>query len=174
MKFIFFLRSASCRELFLTSCWWPEFYFLFFQSFSDPVSHTACAHLFTVTPFEHKHCFRYERTRYGLEVPSLCCDATSIQASARGRELEQWQHRECAKTLSWLCWQSRIRGRSCHEQSLLHMAERIPEGTRRRQQTISLQNANSCGIRTCVNAESRGSGRVVASGDDHEMRLDDD
>ena len=147
---------------------------LFFWSFSTPVSHTACAHPFTQS-LRSSTSTLFVRT-YSVRIGGsiLCCDATSIQASARGCELEQWRHCECAKTLSWLSWQSRIRGRSCPVQSLLHMAERIAEGTRRRQQTISLENANSCGIRTCVNTEPRGFDRVVASSDDHEIRLDDD
>ena len=55
------------------------------------------------------------------------------------------------------------------------MAERIPEGTRRRHRTISGENAVSdCGIGTSASPDSRGSDRVVANSNDHEIRRDDD
>ena len=53
------------------------------------------------------------------------------------------------------------------------MVGRIPEGTRRRHRTTSLENPNSCGIRTRTNTDFRGSDRVMASSEDREI-LDDD
>ena len=91
--------------------------FLFFGRSQLPSLKPACAHLFS------------QPLLSSIGGSILYCDATSIQASGRDRELEQCQHCECAKTHSWLSWQSKIRGRSRHELSLLHMAERIPEGT---------------------------------------------
>ena len=42
------------------------------------------------------------------------------------------------------------------------MAERIPEGTKRRHRMISVENACSdCGIRTRTNTDSRGTDRVA-------------
>ena len=101
----------------------------FFLSLSAPISHIASAHLFT-QPLRSRTSIWFVR-QYSVRIGGcvLCCGATSTQASGRDRELEQCQHCECAKTHSWLSWQIRIRGRFCHEQSLLHMAERIPEGT---------------------------------------------
>ena len=60
--------------------------------------------------------------KYSVQIGGsiLCCGAAATQESVRDRELEQCQHCECAKAHSWLSWQSRIRGRSCREQSLLH------------------------------------------------------
>ena len=114
-----------------------------------------------------------ESTQCGLE--ELSCDAASAQACA-GEE-GQWQC-DCAETHSRLSSELEkrwIRGRSCHEKSLLHMAERISEGTKRGHRTIALENANSdCGVGTRANADSRGSDRVMASSDDRGMRLDND
>ena len=63
-----------------------------------------------------------------------------------------------------------IRGKS-----LFHVAERIPEGTKRRRGTISVEIADSdCGIGTRASTVSRGSNRVVANSNGHETRLDAD
>ena len=56
-------------------------------------------------------------------------------------------------------------GRSAHDESLFHMAERIPEG---------VENAIPEEARVKIETASRGSNRVVANSNDHEVRLDAD
>ena len=65
-------------------------------------------------------------------------------------------------------------GRSAHDESMFHMAERIPEGTKRKR-GVSVETVHSrTGTDNRLGIASRGSNRDVASSDDHELRHDDD
>ena len=66
----------------------------------------------------------------------LSCSAATVQACAGGRE--QWHRAEAHQRVSSELEWSGIPGRSCHEKALFHMAERIPEGTKRCRGTISV------------------------------------
>ena len=57
----------------------------------------ACAHLFTQSLRSSTGVWLVRKYSVWIGGSILCCDATSVQALARGRELEQWQHCECAK-----------------------------------------------------------------------------
>ena len=95
----------------------------------------------------------------------MFCDATSVEALARGRELQQWQHCECAKP----------RGSA---DSARFETDPVMNSHGFTWQKASLKDTNEDNKRCLgecrLNTESRGSDRVVASSDGHEIRLDDD
>ena len=94
-----------------------------------------------------------------LEQSKRLCDA-------------QHSDSEAAQGLSRKMEQSA--GGSTHDESMFHIAERIPEGTKR-QRGVSVEKVDfRRGIDNGLGTASRGSDRDVAISDDHELRHDDD
>ena len=93
-----------------------------------------------------------------------CCNSPSVGKRVKTRE----PRRSASEGQQLAGHGDRIQGRSCHEESLFHMAEHIPEGTNeRRHGTFPVGSTDSGrGTGTCTNdAASCGC-------NDHEIRLD--
>ena len=113
---------------------------------------------------------RTETPRCEIHSRAVSSDAATDEASA-GRSDPERRVRlvEATQGLSREMVQSS--GRSTHDESLFHMAERIPQGTRRNRR-VSVEDADSDKrVRGGIETASRGSKRAVANSNDHEIRL---
>ena len=100
-------------------------------------------------------------------------DAAGDEASARRSEPERSVR--LAKSTQGLSHEmGQSAGRSTHDESVFHMAERIPESTKR-ERGVSVEKVDSRrGTDNRLGTASRGSNRDVAFSDCHELRHDDD
>ena len=142
-------------------------FFVFLVVLSSHLSHCMRISLHPVTSFEHKYfvCTKVLGTDWTIYLVLRCHFHASVWTRSRAGAVAALRVHQNASVAQLAEQDSR---------QMLHIAERIPEGTRRRQQTIFWENANSCGSRTCDNTESHGSDRVMATTDGHEIRLHDD
>ena len=115
-----------------------------------------------------------DRVRYEQQAQRLFKRDAAVDEASAGRSEPERSVRlaEAAQGLSRDVGQGA--GRSTHDESMFHMAERIPKGTKRKRE-VSVEKVHSRrGTDNRLGTASRGSNRDVAISDDHELRHDDD
>ena len=122
---------------------------------------------------EHILSLGTEPQRCEIHLQKMSRDAAADEASAgRSKPERSVRLAEATQELSREMGQSA--GRSTHDESMFHMAERIPEGTKRKRE-VSVEKVDPRrGTDNRLGTPSRESNRDVAFSDDHELRHDDD